>query len=65
MSYYAFANLDEQGLKEVKILETKLGRPLVALSEVDLAPAELGQGALDDVKALESKLGVALVAIQG
>lgn len=64
MSYFAFANLDEQGLSEVKTLETKLGQPLVALSEVDLAPAALEESALADVKALESKLGVALVAIQ-
>lgn len=64
MSYFAFANLDEQGLGEIKSLETKLGQPLVAMKEVDLAPAPLDDTALADVKNLEAKLGVALVAVQ-
>lgn len=63
MSYFAFANLDDSDLHAIKELETKLGRPLVALQEVDMAPAKLDDGALSQVQALENKLGVALVAV--
>ncbi|MDW3208052.1 MAG: hypothetical protein R8L07_21150 [Alphaproteobacteria bacterium] len=63
MSYFAFANLNERDLHAIKELETRLGRPLVALKEVEMAPAQLDEGALSQVKALESKLGVALVAV--
>jgi hypothetical protein len=63
MAYYAFANLEEEQLQAVKSLETRIGRPLVAMKPVEMRPAELDDGTLSAVKELESKLGVALVAV--
>lgn len=63
MAYYAFANLEDDQLQAVKSLETRIGRPLVAMQPVEMRPAALDDGTLSAVKELESKLGVALVAI--
>lgn len=63
MAYYAFANLEDEQLQAVKSLETRIGRPLVAMEPINMRPAELDDGALSAVKELESKLGVALVAV--
>lgn len=64
MSYFAFANLDEQALKQVKSLETKLGHPLVAMKPVDMEPAKIAEDELQALKDLEQRLGVALVAVR-
>ncbi len=63
MAYFAFANLDETDLLEIKRLETELGRPLVAMKSVDLHPADLDDTGIAAVKSLEARLGVALVAV--
>ena len=64
MSYFAFANLQDTHLEQIKALETKLGTPLVAMRPVDMTPASLEDGALQQVQALEKELGVALVAVE-
>ena len=63
MSYYAFANLQDGHLEQIKALETKLGTPLVAMRQVDMKPAALEDSDLAQVQALEKELGVALVAV--
>jgi len=63
MSYFAFANLDDAALSQVKSLETKLGKPLVALREVELQPAKIDDSTLSEIKSLEEQLDVALVAV--
>lgn len=64
MSYFAFANLKDGHLDQIKALESKLGTPLVALRPVDLTPAPLDKTALEEVQALEKELGLALVAVK-
>ena len=63
MGYYAFANLPETDLSAIKELETRIGKPLVALKPVELEAAPVDDGTLSAIRDLESKLGVALLAV--
>ena len=65
MGFYAFANLDQATLEEVKSLEERIGKPLVAMEEVELKPAKISdEDVVAKIKSLEGRLGVALVAVE-
>jgi hypothetical protein len=58
--YYP-AELDDAKLKELKALESELGKTVVAV-ESRGAPASMTPAELDRLKQAEQKLGVVLVA---
>jgi hypothetical protein len=61
---YAFAKLDAQQLESLRDFESQTGVRLLALSEVDVAPAQLDDPTLGELKRLEGDLGITLVAVQ-
>ncbi len=58
------ANLDGKKLEELKSLEQRLGRTLVAFSCSDMKVPQLEDKELKEIKEAESRLGVALVAVK-
>ena len=60
---YALSQVEGKKLEKIKELEADSGLCLLALSELDVAPADLNENALSAVKALEDELGVTLVAV--
>jgi hypothetical protein len=63
--FYSFASMDDDNLEALRALEKDIGRPLVALREVELPAARLGHGDLDRIRDLEQRLGVVLLAVGG
>lgn len=61
---YAFANLDPEKLEALREFESRRGYKVLALSEVDVTPADLDDGTLADLKRLEETLGMTLVAVR-
>lgn len=59
----SFSNLDDKVLDEIKSLETKMGKSLLAFSCQDVKTSALEAAELDEIQALEKKLGVSLVAV--
>ena len=60
---YALSQVEDSKLEKIKALEIDSGVRLLALSELDVAPAKLDGEALDAIKALEGELGLTLVAV--
>lgn len=61
---YPLATLEAEKLQAVQDLETEIGSPIVALSAVKTASADLSQDKLDKLKSLENELDVVLVAVR-
>lgn len=61
---YSLSNLDAAKLEAVKSLEKEIGSPLIALSGIDLADANLTDEKLSKLQAAEKKLGVVLLAVE-
>lgn len=61
----SLARLESRDLDTIKSLEGELGRPLLAFSCHDVAPAELSDEQVARIKSLEDTLGVFLVAVKG
>lgn len=60
---YAVSKVGDGKLEKIKALEAQTGVTLLALSELDVEPAELGSDALEEIQALEQELGITLVAV--
>jgi len=60
----SLSNLTKEDLDQIRTLESDLGKPLLAFSCHDLAPALLDAGNLARIQELEKKLGLALVAVE-
>ncbi|MBO9449498.1 hypothetical protein J7426_04470 [Tropicibacter sp. R16_0] len=61
---YPLATLESEKLQAVQDLEAEIGSPIVALSAVETASADLSQDKLDKLKSLEDELDVVLVAVR-
>ncbi len=59
----SFSNIEENTLNEIKTLEDKLGKSLLAFSCQDIKTPQLDASELEEIQSLEKKLGVALVAV--
>lgn len=60
----SLSKLDDKKLQEVKSLEAKIGKPLLAFGCYDTKPAQLTREELSKINDLERQLGVSLVAVQ-
>ena len=60
---YAISNLDADRLQKLQSIEADTGLKLLALNQVDAAPADIETDTLNDIQALENELGVTLVAV--
>lgn len=61
---YAFAHLDPDKLQSLREFEDAHGVRVLALSELEVAAANIDSQTLDDLKRLEEDLGVTLVAVR-
>ncbi|MEQ8708659.1 MAG: hypothetical protein RIC36_06675 [Rhodospirillales bacterium] len=61
--YYSFAEIDQENLDALQALERDIGKPLVALREVQLKPAQLARGDINRLRELEERMGVVLLAV--
>ena len=61
----SYACLDENKLDELRKLEKKLGKTLLAFECHDAKPESLSDQEVSEIKELEKKLGLSVVAIQG
>lgn len=61
----SLASLSPEKLENIRTLEKRLGKPLLAFACHALEPAELDDGDLDMIRRLESDMGVSLVAVSG
>jgi len=61
---YAFANLEPDKLQALRQFEDAHGIRVLALKDVDVAPANIDEQTLDDLKQLEDDLGLTLVAVR-
>lgn len=59
----SLSNLENTTLEEIKALEAKMGKSLLAFSCHDLSASALNTDELKEVQALENKLGLSLVAV--
>ena len=59
------ASLEAKALKAIQSLETELGKPLLAVSCIDVKAAALKDDQLEQIRELEAELDVCLVAVQG
>ena len=60
----SYASLDETKLEELKKLEKKLGKTLIAIDCRDAKMESLNEWEIADIQDLEKKLGVPLVAVK-
>lgn len=56
--------LDETKLNEIKNLEKKLGKTILAFSCHEVKPHKLDEKELASIQSLENKLGLSLVAVE-
>jgi len=56
--------LDETKVQQIKAVEQKVGKTLLAYSCYNVAPAELNKDELSQISEAEQKLGVVLVAVK-
>ncbi len=59
---WIWANLDDKGRGDVKALEDKLGKRILAIYP-DFVPTKVNDGELEQIQELEEKLKVNLVAV--
>lgn len=62
---YVISKLDHHQLEAVREMESRLGKPLLALSEVDVRSDDsLTESEIERLQSLEDDLGVVLVAVK-
>ena len=61
---FTLADLSDDSLDAIKQLEAELGTPLIAVSELSVAPAEIAPDALGKISELEKEVGAVLVAVR-
>ncbi len=62
---FTLATVPEDKLAAIRSLEAEIGAPLLAMAQVDVAPARLDRERLARIEKLEKELGVVLVAVNG
>ena len=60
----SLSTLGASQLSAIHQLEQELGRPVLAFSCHDIAPADVTQEELEKIQQLEKTLGLSLVAVQ-
>ena len=60
---FTLATVPEDKLAAIQSLEAEIGAPLLAMAQVDVAPARLDRERLARIERLEQELGVVLVAV--
>lgn len=60
----SLSRLTDQQLAEIRALEQKLGKTILAFSKYDVVSDDLSQDELALLKGLEDKLGTMLVAVR-
>lgn len=60
----SLSKLDEKKLADVRAMEQKMGKPLLAYTCHDVLPAELTEQELSQLSNLEKTLGIYLVAVK-
>jgi hypothetical protein len=58
------SKLDDAKLQEIKTIEQKVGKTLLAYSCYNVAPADLSRDEISQITEAEKKLGVVLVAVK-
>lgn len=58
------SHLDEAKLEEIKSVEQKMGKTLLAYTCHDLGPEKLSDDEIAQIKEAEKNLGVVLVAVK-
>ena len=58
------SKLDDAKLQEIKTVEQKVGKTLLAYSCYNVAPADLSRDEISQITEAEKKLGVVLVAVK-
>ena len=61
---FTCSTLDTSSLRAVQRLESEIGAPVVALTEIPSPPADLDTDAVAKVEALEKELDLVLVAVK-
>ena len=56
--------LDDAAMGEIKSLEEKMGKTLLAFSCHDVKPQKISEDELSSIQSLEGKLGISLVAVE-
>lgn len=56
--------LDDAKVQQIKAVEQKVGKTLLAYSCYNVAPADLNKDELSQISEAEQKLGVVLVAVR-
>ncbi len=59
----SLAQVNEEKLKEIKSLEEKMGKPLLAFACRNVSVASVSDKELTQIRDLEKKLNVVLVAV--
>ena len=59
-----FSKLDEAKLQEIRTVEQKMGKTLLAYSCYNVSPANLSKDEIGQLTEAEKKLGVVLVAVK-
>ncbi len=61
---FTCSTLDAPSLRAVQRLDSEIGAPVVALTEIPSLPADLDSDALAKIEALEKELDLVLVAVK-
>ena len=61
---FTCSTLNAPSLRAVRRLESEIGAPVVALTEIPSPPADLDADALAKIETLEQELGLVLVAVK-
>lgn len=61
---FTLATVPADKLAAIQSLESEIGASLLAMAQVDVAPARLDRDRLARIEALEKELGVVLVAVK-
>lgn len=62
--FCTYAGLNESSVDEIKTLEKKLGKTLLAFKCREVGLDQISQNELQQIENLEKKLGVSLVAVR-
>ena len=62
---YSLSAIPDDKLAALQAIESEIGQPLLAFTEVKAEPARLDRDKLARIRALEDDLGVVLVAVKG
>ena len=62
---YSLSHLEGKQVEELKRIEKKLGRTVLAYSGYSSQPAPLSEEQIHELQAAEKKLGLCLIAVEG